>query len=77
MLTSLFKRETFLAALFLWKIPFEAALSITDVAFLRAATAASLSFAATAASTFYATITKSGGTPDVVTFYLTTGSAAG
>ena len=31
----------------------------------------------TAASTFYATITKAGDTPDVVTFYLTTGIAAG
>ena len=38
--------------MFLWKIPFEPALAITEVASFNAASAAALSFAATAASTY-------------------------
>jgi len=51
-LTALVIRDTFLAAVFLWKIPLEAALDISAIATGRAASAAALSPAATAASTF-------------------------
>ena len=53
MLTALVIRDTFLAAVFLWKIPLEAALDISAIATGRAASAAALSPAATAASTFF------------------------
>ena len=52
MLTAFVIRETFLAAVFLWKIPLEVALEISAIATGRAASAAVLSLAATAASTF-------------------------
>ncbi len=52
-LTALLRRETFLDALFLWYTPLVAAISIAEIALVRAALAASLSFAATAASTFF------------------------
>jgi hypothetical protein len=60
--TAFAKRETFLADVFLWNTPFVAALSITEVAFNNAAEAASLSFAATAASTFLIAVL----TPDLI-----------
>ena len=47
MLTALVIRDTFLAAVFLWKIPLEAALDISAIATGRAASAAALSPAAT------------------------------
>jgi hypothetical protein len=50
--TAFAKRETFLAALFLWYTPFAAAFPIWETAAVNAFCAASLSFAATAASTF-------------------------
>ena len=55
-----------LAALFLWKIPFEPALAITEVASFNAASAAALSFAATAASTFLIAVL----TPDLIALFL-------
>ena len=51
-LTNFVNLETFLATLFLWKIPFEPAISISFVAAINASLAAALSFASTAASTF-------------------------
>lgn len=53
LLTAFDKRETFLEAVFLWKTPFEQALSISTVAAFNASNAAALSFAAIAASTFF------------------------
>jgi hypothetical protein len=50
-LTRLVSRETFLEAVFLWMIPFRAALSIADMASFKAVPAVSL-FSATALSTF-------------------------
>jgi len=50
--TALLRRETFLAALFLWYTPFVHALSISTVAAFSAARAAFLSPASMAAKTF-------------------------
>ena len=50
--TAFVKRETFLAQLFLWKIPLEVALLIVEIAFTNALCAASLSLFATATFTF-------------------------
>ena len=52
LLTALDKREIFLEAVFLWKIPLEVALLISEIATVKAACAASLSPFATATSTF-------------------------
>lgn len=50
--TSFVKRETFLAALFLWYTPLLAAFVIVEIAAVNAACASSLFLFATAASTF-------------------------
>ena len=52
--------------MFLWKIPFEPALAITEVASFNAASAAALSFAATAASTFLIAVL----TPDLIALFI-------
>ena len=51
-MTAFVRRETFLAAVFLWKIPLDAALLISEIQAVNASFAAVLSPAATAASTF-------------------------
>ena len=52
LLTALVRREIFLEAVFLWKIPLEAALLISELATFNAASAASLLPSAMARSTF-------------------------
>ena len=52
LLTAFAKRETFLPEVFLWNTPLAAALLISAEAITKAALAASLSPATTAASTF-------------------------
>ena len=51
-LTALDKRAIFLEAVFLWKIPLEVALLISEMQAVKASEAAALSLAAIAASTF-------------------------
>ena len=60
------KREIFLEAVFLWKTPLLAALLISPVAASNAAAAASLSFAAIAASTFFTEVF----TADLIALFL-------
>ncbi len=66
LLTACAKRDTFLEAVFLWNTPFEVALSIVAVAASNADLAASLSFAATAAFTFFTAVL----TPDLIALFL-------
>lgn len=64
--TARFKREIFLAEVFLWNTPLRVALSIVEVAESRAAFAASLSFASIAAYTFLTAVL----TPDLIALFL-------
>ena len=64
--TAFVRRDAFLDVVFLWYTPLEVALSIVEIAFNKAASAAALSFAAIAASTFLIAVL----TPDLIDLFL-------